>query len=241
MSTPFEELVQKSEGELTTRRTAELDEALTRSPELREEQQRVEQLIGALTLPSPELAEVDLREGLWVREVPAAPRARRWPWVLGLAAAAAVVLALVLPRGSDEFGVKGSHGAPAGFDAFVMRDGAAKPLVTTMHRDDAVGFAYRNLPDSPWRALMLYGVDAQGRVFWFYPQWAEGEAPPKSVAIVTSSTRVELPDAVKHELSTGPLVLHALFSKQPLLVTDIEGGRIPTDVQHLTTTVEVTP
>ncbi len=236
MTTPFEELLQKTEGELTSRRAAELEEALTSSPVLQAEQRRVEQLIDAVSRPAPGVETVDLREGLWAREVPAPRRVRRWPFVVAFAAAVMVALVFI-PRG-EEFGVKGSTGSVAGFEAFTVE---GQPLGKTMHATDALGFAYRNLPDSPWRSLMIYGVDARGEVFWFYPQWAVGEAPPSSVPIVASSERVSLPLAVRHELQRGPLVLHALFTKQPLSVTEVEAGRVPSDaVQHVTLAVEVT-
>jgi hypothetical protein len=240
--TPFDELVQKTEGELTERRVAELERALATSPSLQAEQARVDQLVGALSRSAPGLEEVDLREGLWELPgpVPAAP-ARRWGLVAGpLVALAAAAVVLLVPR--DEFRAKGGQGSPAGLEVFTLRAENAVPLGATMRAGDALGFAWRNLPGSPYRALMIYATDSKGTVFWFYPAWTDTKRPPDSIPIGTSAEQVELREAVQHSLTTGPLTVHALFTRSALSVLDVEAGRVPTqDVVHVTREVQVVP
>lgn len=239
----FDELVRLSEGELTSRRAAELEKELETSPELQATQVRVAHLVDALSREDPALEGVDLREGLWTREAPPRRVSRRAWWAAGAALAAALLLVVAATQaGDDDVRVKGGGGAPAGFEVFVLRDGRTQPLGPTLHADDALGFAYRNLPDSPYRALMLYAVDANGRTFWFYPAWDDAQRPPKSVPIGTSAGRVELPDAVRHALAPGRLVVHALFSREPLGVVDVEAGRVPSEgALSLTVEAQVLP
>jgi hypothetical protein len=242
MSTHFDELIKKSEGELTTRRAAELDAELKASPQLQAEQREVDHLIEALSQPAPGLDEVDLREGLWTRPVPERrSRTQRTRFALAATALAAMALAVFALPGlhDDEFRAKGASGSLSGFDAFVVRNGIAEPLGPTIHRGEPLGFAYRNQPDSPNHALAIFAVDATGRFFWFYPEWREGQAPPSSISIATSPTRIELPDAVKHDFASGRLLIYALFTPEPVSVLDVEAGRTATPPQGLA--VEVLP
>lgn len=230
MTTLNDELLKKTEGELTTRRAAELDEALQTSPELQAEQRKVEQLLAAVSAADPALENVDLREGLWARPVPER-RSARWPLFVAVAAVAAgLALFIAIPSAEE------SRFHPKGGDAtslsgvkvlvFPRGGGAAMPLGDTLHRDDALGFGYRNQPDSKNRALAIYAVDASGRIFWFYPAWREGQAPPSSIAISTSTALIPLHDMVKHDFALGKLTLHALFTPEPISVLDVESGRV---------------
>ncbi|MFT3707002.1 MAG: hypothetical protein QM817_04965 [Archangium sp.] len=236
--TPFEELLKKSEGELTSRRAAELDAELKTSPELEREQRRVDQLIAAATKPDPALENVDLREGLWTREVPKPEPRRSRAWPLAAIAAVAAAVFFFAPAATDEFRAKSGHGTLTGLEVFVVRNGTAEPLGASIHRGDALGFAYRNQPDSSSRALAIAATDSTGRVFWFYPEWREGQPPPRSMTIATSTGRIELPDAVKHEFATGRLTINAFFTAAPVSVLELEsGGAKPSE----TITLEVLP
>jgi hypothetical protein len=105
---------------------------------------------------------------------------------------------------------------------------------------DALGFSYRNLPGSSATELLLYGVDARGETFWFYPAWAEASRPPNSLHIGTSNEPVRLMEAVRHALAPGRLELHAVFLEAPVSVSDAEAGRLPAH-EASTLTVEVLP
>lgn len=246
MSDPrFDELVRLSEGEVTTRRAAELERELASSDSLRAEQARLEALTQALGRPAPGLDDIDLRSGVWAR-VDSAPMARPaprgWSW---LAMAAGVTLLastafFVLGSSNDGVREKGGQGSLVGFEAFVVRGDDVSPLGSTMHVDDALGFAYRNLPGSRARHLLLSGVDARGQVFWFYPAWTDAARPPRAVPIEVSNQSLRLGEAVRHALVPGRLELRAMFLEEPVSVLDAEAGRLPVH-QVSTLTIEVLP
>jgi hypothetical protein len=81
-------------------------------------------------------------------------------------------------------------------------------------------FAYRN--DKGFRYLAVFGVDENHEVFWYYPAWTDPKAAPQAVAIAKTSTLVELPDAVSHELSGRKLRLFAVFSDASRSVRQFE-------------------
>lgn len=244
MSDPrFDELVQWTEGEVTTRRAAELERELASSAALRAEKAKVDALLESLSRPAPGLEDVDLRAGLWanVEAAPAPRSARRLPLWLGLAAGLVVMATLsFLALRDDGIREKGGQGTLTGFEAFVVRGDDVTPLGATMHVGDALGFSYRNLPGSRATELLLYGVDARGETFWFYPAWAEASRPPNSLHIGTSNEPVRLMEAVRHALVPGRLELHAVFLESRVSVSDAEAGRLPPH-EASTLTVEVLP
>jgi hypothetical protein len=243
----FDELVKRSEGELTARRAEALADELSTSPSLRAEQAHLDALVAALERPNPSLEGIDLREGFWAAadgEVPAVvePRKGRAWWLAVAAALVGLVASGTWWRLGDE-GVreKGAvPGALTGFDAWVLRDGQVARLGPTMRRDDALGFSYRNLPGSSARALMVYARDSGGRIFWFYPAWTNPAAPPSAVPIGVSNGTVPLAEAVRHPLEPGPLTIHALFLDAPVSVVEVEAGRVRAP-RAASVTVEVVP
>jgi hypothetical protein len=242
----FDELVKLSEGEVTARRADELRAAVAESPEWRAEQARLESLVAALEQPTPGLDAVDVRADVWaaIDGAPMAPKRphRQLPAVLALAASLALGIvggAAWLER--DEVRTKGALGGSlTGFEAWVLREGQVMRLGPTMRRDDALGFSYRNLPGSSARALMVYAQDTAGRFFWFYPAWNDPAAPPAAVPIGVSNAPVQLDEAVRHELSPGPLTIHALFLDAPVSVLDVEAGQVRAP-RAASVTVEVLP
>lgn len=238
----FDELLALREGELTTRQATALEAELAADPRLRTEQARLEALIHALEAPSPELESVDLREGVWAPTAEPPRSQRRRPLLFTLAAAALVVLVAGVGVLSADTGVreKGGIGGVTGFEAFVLRDGSVSPLGRTMRRDDALSFGYRNLPGSRARALLLFGLDESGEVYWFAPTWMAGEAPPQAVPIGTSNDAVRFEHGVRHVLRPGRLTLRAVFLEAPVSVLDAEAGRLPPHEAH-ELTVEVLP
>lgn len=243
----FDELIRKREGEVTTRRAAELEEALTTSPELRAEQAKVDQLVDALSKPNPELEGLDLRAGLWTQPVPERTTASSgWRWV-ALAAAAVLSLSLgVWTWQHDDGGEirgKGGSGALAGVSVLVVGQGEVHPVGATLHASEALGFEVSNLPGSPYGFLAIYGVDSAGAVHWFYPAWGEGAPPPRSISIESLPQPLRLPQAVRHPYALGGLELHVLFSARPVSVLEVEAGRLPSgaEVLHTTQHVEIIP
>ena len=87
---------------------------------------------------------------------------------------------------------------------------------------------------------LLYGVDARGEMFWFYPAWTDASRPPNSLHIGTSNEPVRLMEAVRHALVPGRFELHAVFLESPVSAQDAEAGRLPAH-ETSTLTVEVLP
>jgi len=156
----------------------------------------------------------------------------RRPWMLPVAllapaAAAVILLLLLLPRP-----------APVPDAGFVTRGGGTEaqavrllayrippagkpaPLEAEMSASDELAFAYLNPAGS--RRLLVFGVDARGRVAWYHPAWTDPAADPVAVPIDETPGVHELPEAVRHPLPEGPLVIHGLFLDAPLSVREVE-------------------
>jgi hypothetical protein len=165
---------------------------------------------------------------LWVVRPPEPFRARGSGAELPVAAAAARTPTLAIYRVQQEGGVRrAGHVVNAG---------------------EGLAFTYLNAPADPYRYLMVFGRDAAGRVFWFWPAWQSSADDPASLPIRASPEPVELGDSVRHSLTGGPLTIVALFSRQPHRVGEVEaalagGGRGLAGLEgHVwTETLEVTP
>lgn len=71
--------------------------------------------------------------------------------------------------------------------------------------------------------LLLFALDAQQRVHWFYPAMDTDEPSPRSVTIGASPQLFPLPDGVTPaNVANGALRLIALFTDQPIQVADVE-------------------
>ncbi len=163
----------------------------------------------------------------------AAPRARTWPVQLGVALALGLCALVLAPRlaapppadaGFTPRGGTEAHGPAAGplpaLEVYRVRDGKAEPTHGSMRADDELAFAYRNPDGLPF--LMVFATDAAGQVYWYYPSWTEPDHSPTSVPARRGEHPLELPDAIRHPLPPGPLVLHALFTRAPLSVHEVE-------------------
>ncbi|PTL84998.1 hypothetical protein [Vitiosangium sp. GDMCC 1.1324] len=163
----------------------------------------------------------------------AAPRARTWPVPLGLTLALGVVALVLVPRlgvpptADEGFTPRGgteAHspvaGPPSALEVYRVRDGNAEPADGSVRADDELAFAYRNPDGLPF--LMVFATDAAGQVYWYYPSWTDPDHSPTSVPARQGEHPLELPDAIRHPLPPGPLVLHALFTRAPLSVHEVE-------------------
>lgn len=99
---------------------------------------------------------------------------------------------------------------------------AAQPLGDHLPGDSGLLFAYTNLGPRPYSHLMIVARDAQARVHWYYPAFAQADTDPAAVPIVAGRSRVELPDLVRQALAPGPLTIYGLFLHKPLHVSQIE-------------------
>lgn len=231
----FRELAQYLEGELTQSRAAEIAAQLSESPEVRAHLQQVQALIKRVAEVDPSLESVDLLPRLQAaiardKTTPARPRLL---WVLGAGlglGVAAVLVVLVggpLLRSPAAFHEKGAAmGTPgrwAGIEAYQVENGhRAHQWDQPLHPNSALAFSYRNGGSSPFSHLAVFSVDEKGDVFWYYPAWERSGEDPSSVSIQSSETAVDLPDAIQHAYAPGRLHLHALFTRHPFHVSELE-------------------
>jgi hypothetical protein len=71
---------------------------------------------------------------------------------------------------------------------------------------------------------MVFALDRTGHVYWFWPAWNAAADDPAALAIATGPAPVELAEAVRHPFPPGPLTVHALFTRRPYHVREIEAA-----------------
>lgn len=145
-----------------------------------------------------------------------------------VAFAAAAALALFVgarPAPRAEFAARGDvTPAPASrVEILHARPGSAPaPLVGAMRRDDELAFAVVN--GARKAHLMIFAVDEHGHVFWYHPAWTSPGEDPASVALPASGDRMELREAIAHELDGHSLEIHAMFLDAPTTVRAVEAA-----------------
>lgn len=237
----FAELLQYIEGELTVAQAQKLEAELSRSAVLRDEHARVKRLTTQLGADEPEFAGVDLVPELHRLMVLPAARGQSRTWrtlaAAGVAVAAAAGIAFVVvstePPSPAEFQVRGSNEDAAKWVGLEVYQADHSPLDEVVHRRQALAFSYRNTGPNPFGYLMIFARDTRGRVFWFYPEWTDAKTDPASIPIGASDSAVHLRELITHEYELGPLTLHALFTRRPLRVTDVE-ARLSMSGEELT-------
>lgn len=204
-------------------------EAELASPELADRLDADRALIDALRAPDDGVANVDLVAGVRARIAASEPKRSRWPAYAGALAVAAGFALFFFPRGASEdgFRAKGLSTATedkwAGVKAFVVEaDATSRPLDAALDSGANVVFTYTNLGERPYDYLMIFGVDAEGAVHWYYPAWTDASENPAAVRIRGESGDVPLPDRVAHDLPSGRYVIHAVFMRSPKTVREAE-------------------
>lgn len=235
------------EGEVTPSETVEIEAALAESARARRDVAELRAIRSTLARPLPELESIDLARRIeqavaqLAAGAPVVTRSRRrWPAALGLVAALAAAAAVVLVprlrtwapdrvRLEDEVRVKAAAPATpearrwAGVQAFRVSAGAAAAtLGTRLRDDDGLMFSYANLGPRPFAYLMIFAIDARGAIRWYYPAYERAGTNPTSLPLRDGVARVLLPDVIRHDLAPGPLEVRALFTRQPLTVTEVE-------------------
>ena len=153
-----------------------------------------------------------------------------------MALAAGLALTWVgLGSDTDEARRKGS-GQPtgdmwAGVQVYRLPVGGQPvPLEKELDASDNLLFAYTNAGPEPFTHLMIFGVGATGEVFWYSPGWLHEGEDPAAIPIQASATPVELHERISQPLPAGRFVLHAVFTRRPLRVSEVErllAGRAP--------------
>ena len=168
---------------------------------------------------------------------PKAPTRRLPRWLPSLALAAslcavALVVAFQLSpylgsdRGAGALSPKPAASSPDRYVSVVAyrRASGAERFVEAkgwLRSDDALAFAYSNGGSNPYSHLMLFGLDEQLRVYWYYPAFSDPSSNPVSIR-VAGGDDLELPDHISHRYEGRRLRLFALFSRKPLDVAGVE-------------------
>lgn len=228
------------EGEVTASERASIERELGDSAEARrtlEQLRNVSELLGA---PAPELESMDLTSCVRAAlrqpaPLPAKRRGFSLAWLGGVAACVGALglIAIRAQRSASEdaeFRSKAnvSHGSEgnrwAGIQVFrVGAGGAPERLGTRLAAGDGLLFSYTNLGTQPFRYLMIFAVDGDNQVRWFYPAYEAVGTNPESIAIEPGRANVALGELVQHDFADGALSLYALFTNVPANVLQIEG------------------
>jgi hypothetical protein len=179
------------------------------------------------------------------------------PWRLVLVPLAVACLALFMvrlpwgPSADSGFTPRGAGNAvvDAKLLVYAVEPGGHTTLLgPSLHATQELAFAFRN-PDGH-RYLMVFARDAEGRVYWYHPSWTEPAADPLAIPIQASKEARELPEAISHPLTPGPLSLHAVFLDAPLSVRQMEAllpkdgaleDRLPAGADATVIQLQVTP
>jgi hypothetical protein len=191
-------------------------------------------MLESLEADGAERARVRMSRGLFE---PAPRRA----FVGGGLVLACACMALVFSLGRShgpEFAVRGrSHDLDAPMPSLAIyrvprdRENPAVPAAaetqragSVVHAGESLAFTYVNPPAIGATHAMIFGRDAAGRVYWFWPAWTDGSQDPESVPISANGAPVELTEAVRHSLQPGPLTIVGLFTPKPLHVREVEAA-----------------
>ena len=158
-------------------------------------------------------------------------------------------------RGSDTE----EAGAPNVHLFRTVGDRQTEPIGGTIDADDGILIAYSN-PGAELSYLMVFAVDAQGGIHWYYPAYEQPGQNPVAPTIQTHALGVEMGEEIRHPLPVGPLRMVSLFLRQPKQVEEVEdmvskawkshGGSVAAletlplpieDGQQLSRLLEVTP
>ncbi len=231
------------EGEVTQSRARDIESHLSICPVCRRQVEDRRELVDLLGRPDERLAGIDLVPGLRrAIEAPDAEPGRRRRKVPVLAWAAVAIVAFVLaaflwrlgapfssPGQDNGFRVKAARPGQLESDRWVAllpyrlpAGGAPTRLGESISTAEYTLFAYTNLGERPYRYLMVFGVDAQGEVFWFHPPYVEAGTDPESIEIKQGVAGVELSEKIQHDFAPGTLRIVGLFTHEPLKVSQVE-------------------
>jgi hypothetical protein len=236
-----DEIILHLDGELSVNRSRELEDHLQDCSVCAGVLGELERVVRRIAPDEGEFDDPDLaqeivlraREGQRVTREPR-PSWRRRGAVGGaaaLAAAAAVLLAVWLPgmdRAPDTEGFTARGGSDQAqerwlsFWVFRKAEGGEYTEVrreSTVSPEEHLAFAYLNARGR-YRHLMIFAVDEEGRVFWYYPAYERQGTDPHSIAI--RSGKHELREEIRHRLQPGKLRVFAVFSREPLRVSLVE-------------------
>jgi hypothetical protein len=153
--------------------------------------------------------------------------------LLGAAGAAAIcALAFGLMRfdatDPGTFSPRGNaarRGSRVGFEVYAHEPGRERVRLREgqqLRADTGYSFVVFNRSKEP-RRVMLFALDARGDVHWFYPAFLDPGADPQSILVGAQPQVQSLPDGITPDNpAVGPLRFVGVFSKAPLLVSEVE-------------------
>jgi hypothetical protein len=169
------------------------------------------------------LPEGDAEGRLWreIQTVASAPAPRRWRLPLVLAVAA--VLAIVVSPRSQPVPRGGAGALAPALHVFRAVGGSVEPVGAQLRAADGLLFAYSN-PGVAYSHLMVFALDGQQRIYWFYPAYERPGEDPAAVPIAQGRSGVELSEVIHQELAPGPVRLFALFLPRAERVLAVEAA-----------------
>lgn len=228
-----EEWLHLADGEATENRASELRGHVEGCAACGRELTRAEDLLARLAAPVPGL-DVESAVAAALRRLdsapPAPPRPRRLAFpvaVAGLAAAAAVLLVVHVPR--DDAGRFAARGGEVSWTKKVGVElwAVEQPLRrvepgTPLSARTPLVVGYDNLDEHPaW--LLAFALDARGEAHWLYPAYLEPGSDPASVRLEPSTVRRVFPDAAVLEgIGEGPVRFVFVVTREPMRVSDVE-------------------
>jgi hypothetical protein len=224
------------EGEVAASDRAAIETALRDDPRAQRRLEQLRHIASCLAAPVPELENVDMiarvRAEL-AKPAAAQPKQRSLlAWGTGFAVAASVGLFVafgVEQPLESEFRAKSANTVAndgqrwAGMQIHrAVTSSNLERLGDQLRADEGLVFSYTNIGPQPFRYLMIFALDASGQVRWFYPTYDREGTNPESIAIDPRS-QVSLGDVIGHDYAEGTLAIHAVFTRQPLRVSEVEG------------------
>jgi hypothetical protein len=138
-----------------------------------------------------------------------------------LVASLAVAAIVVAPRRSAAPVARGGSGVVTpSLHLYRTRSGQSEEVRGEIRSDDGVLVAYSNPSDLGY--LMVFAVDTNGDVHWYYPAYERPGEDPAAVPIRTQAFGVELGEEIRHTLPAGDLRMFALFLPAPMHVAEAE-------------------
>jgi hypothetical protein len=226
------------ENDLSEVERVGVEAALAHSLAARRRSEQLQGIRAALAAHPPALDGIDITASVLAEVRRPQGRGHLVAWLL-VAAVACLGVASALPRraadsdaarwaGAD-FVVKSASGdsaqakVHATFQVYRVAAGASPRAVSSrFDKSDGLLFGYTNLGVGAYEHLMLFGVDASGRVLWFYPAYERAGIDPSSIEIARNVAERALPDVVHHDYAPGALTIYALFTRVPLHVSQVE-------------------
>jgi len=232
-----DEWLRRHDGEVTANRLVELDAHADACSRCRQEIASLDDVVRVLKSPMPGVAaDIVTRVMMRLDDAPA-PTRRRWPLLVGVAAAAAaaIVLFVALPaRESSDFQARGSVARDlrkqTGIEVYALGS-ELRPLAdgSRVTPETAYVASYRNLRDVPAHAL-VFAIDAEGEVHWLYPAYTDAADDPAAVALTSTQAPVLFTDSVVLEsVARGELTLVTMIGERAMRVSDIES--LPRDAR----------